>query len=91
MTYLVCYDICNPKRLVKTAKLLEKFGIRVQYSFFELDISDDMLEKLLCGVKMIINPKEDKFYLYPICTGCRDNAIIDGSGKLLKMETFIIL
>ncbi|MDR0535374.1 MAG: CRISPR-associated endonuclease Cas2, partial [Puniceicoccales bacterium] len=30
--YLVCYDIANPKRLRRVARLLEGFGTRLQYS-----------------------------------------------------------
>src|SRR5262249_749937 len=33
-TYLVAYDICNPKRLRKVATTCEDFGIRRQYSVF---------------------------------------------------------
>ncbi len=33
--YLVSYDICDPKRLRRVAKILEGFGTRLQYSVFE--------------------------------------------------------
>jgi len=33
-SYLVAYDICNPKRLRKVALTCEDFGIRRQYSVF---------------------------------------------------------
>lgn len=33
--YLVSYDICQPKRLRQVARVLEGFGVRLQYSVFE--------------------------------------------------------
>ena len=33
-TYLVAYDICDPKRLRKVAHTCEDFGFRRQYSVF---------------------------------------------------------
>lgn len=91
MNYLICYDITEPRRLRKTAKALEKMGIRVQYSFFELDVSPKGLEKILSDLKKIINIKEDKLYVYPICADCKRKVLIEGTGSMLKLETFIIL
>ncbi|HQJ72871.1 MAG TPA: CRISPR-associated endonuclease Cas2 [Spirochaetota bacterium] len=91
MNYLVCYDIADPRRLRKTAKTLEKSGIRVQYSFFELDVSADRLETLLGDLKKVIKPSEDKLFVYPICAECKKRAVIDGTGALLRLETFRIL
>ena len=31
-TYLVCYDICDDRRLAKVHKIVRGFGDRVQYS-----------------------------------------------------------
>lgn len=33
--YLVSYDIADPKRLRKVAKICEGFGVRLQFSVFE--------------------------------------------------------
>jgi CRISPR-associated protein Cas2 len=34
-TYLVCYDICDDRRLAKVHKTLRGFGDHLQYSIFE--------------------------------------------------------
>jgi CRISPR-associated protein Cas2 len=34
-TYLVCYDICDDKRLRMVYKIMHDFGDHLQYSFFE--------------------------------------------------------
>ncbi|MGB4269623.1 MAG: CRISPR-associated endonuclease Cas2 [Spirochaetota bacterium] len=91
MKYLICYDICNPKRLTRVAKQLERMGIRVQYSFFNVELDDEMLDKLLQILMNLIDTKEDKIYVYPICTDCRKKVIIDGTGALLDLNTYIIL
>jgi len=91
MNYLICYDITSPRRLRKTAKTLERFGIRVQYSFFELDVSAEKLEHILEALKKIIHVKEDKLYVYPICSDCKKKVKIEGSGKMLKLEPYIVL
>ncbi len=91
MRYLICYDICHPKRLKKVAKCLEQMGIRVQYSFFNAELDDEMLEKLIKLLMNIMEPTEDKLYVYPICSGCRKKVIIDGTGELLSLDTYMIL
>lgn len=34
-TYLVCYDICNDKRLRKVFQVVRGYGDHLQYSVFE--------------------------------------------------------
>lgn len=91
MNYLICYDICEPKRLQRIAKTLEKYGIRVQYSFFEVDISEEMLNEIVKALSAIAFLKEDKIYVYPICDECRKKVIIDGTGAFLPLQSYIIL
>ena len=62
---LIVYDITEPKRLRKVARLLEKYGIRVQNSTFEVNrkVYEEILEKL----KKIINEEEnDKLFIFKI-------------------------
>ena len=37
--YLVCYDICDEKRLRRVAEVCGDFGVRLQYSVFECDLN----------------------------------------------------
>lgn len=91
MRYLICYDICNPKRLSRVAKNMEKMGIRVQYSFFNVEMNEEMLDSLIKNLMTIIDPAQDKIYVYPICSECRKKVIIDGTGHMLSLDTFLIL
>ncbi|MCI0605108.1 CRISPR-associated endonuclease Cas2 [bacterium] len=60
ITYLVCYDISDDRRLRQVHKFMLGFGERVQYSVFFCDLSDS--EKILMfeGLHPLINHREDK-------------------------------
>ena len=40
MDMLVIYDITEPRRLNKVAKVIKDYGIRVQKSIFEVDVNN---------------------------------------------------
>ncbi len=58
--YLVSYDIADPKRLRRVAKICESFGTRIQYSVFECPLDDLRLEKLKDSLHTTINHDEDQ-------------------------------
>ncbi len=91
MIYMFCYDIANPKRLTKVAKTLENFGIRIQYSFFQCEISKNQVEKLKKALLKQIDTKQDKLFIYPLCEKCSQKVKTDGLGKILKITTFEII
>ena len=39
ITYLVCYDIADDKRLRRVFKLCKNYGDHLQFSIFECDLS----------------------------------------------------
>ena len=59
-TYLVCYDICDDKRLRRVAEICSDFGVRLQYSVFECDLDDS--EKIVLNGKLeeVIDASEDQ-------------------------------
>jgi CRISPR-associated protein Cas2 len=66
MLTLVAYDIAEPKRLSRVAKVCEDYGVRVQYSVFECRLEEPDFEdfwlKLLCE----IDDEEDRLVAYKI-------------------------
>lgn len=64
--YLVCYDIANPKRLVRVHRYLKKQGMPLQYSVFLVQETRETLERLLNGIDDIIDTKEDDVRAYPV-------------------------
>ncbi len=70
MLHLVAYDIRNPKRLRQTAKICEDYGVRVEYSVFECDLTETFFEKFWKELNKVIDPEEDCILAYRICGTC---------------------
>jgi len=60
ITYLVCYDIADEKRLRKVFKTCKNFGDHLQYSIFECDLSESEKINLETALKEIIDHKKDQ-------------------------------
>jgi len=91
MIYMICYDITDPKRLRKTAKILEDFGIRVQYSFFQCEMRKEKLEELKRNILDVIDLETDNFFIYPLCEDCSRKAIVYGNKDVIKLQSFEII
>ncbi len=72
MKYVVTYDIANDKRRTKLSDLLGTYGDRVNYSVFEIELSEAKREKLLYEIelKKLINKKYDSVRFYHLCENC---------------------
>lgn len=57
--YLVCYDICEPKRLRQTYRKMRGFGEALQYSVFLCELSPKERAIMLSELDGIINHDED--------------------------------
>lgn len=86
--WLVCYDIANNKRRYYLSRLLSQYGARVQYSAFEVMMSDDDFIKVRWQIKRLINPCEDTLNYYCICVWCRKNIHCQGTAKLVPFNTY---
>ena len=91
MIYMVCYDITKPKRLGKTAKILEGYGLRIQKSFFQCDMDEARMNTMRLKILSVINTKQDYFFIYPLCEDCSRKAIQEGTGSLIRLECYEIL
>lgn len=60
ITYLVCYDVCDPKRLRRVAEVCCDFGVRLQYSVFECDLNGAERAKLEGRLTEILHHDEDQ-------------------------------
>lgn len=70
MFFLVAYDISDPRRLRRVAKLMEEYGARVQRSVFECRLSDDMFLALVAELMLLIKPRYDRVNIYRSCASC---------------------
>jgi CRISPR-associated protein Cas2 len=69
-SYVVAYDICDPRRLRKVAQTCEDFGFRKQYSVFLCRLSTTDLVRLKSRLYDIINLHEDQVLFIPLCPRC---------------------
>jgi len=59
-TYLVCYDICDDKRLRMVYKTMRDFGDHLQYSIFECQFTSSDLARCRHTLSEIIDHRVDQ-------------------------------
>lgn len=92
LNVLVSYDISDDRRRNRLAKILKDYGIRVQYSVFELQVNDSQLAKLLGQVASVINTGDDNVRYYTLCAGCVKKVIVQGqNNEAFVEEEYIII
>ena len=64
--YLVCYDVSDPVRLVKTYKKMNGYGEPVQYSVFMCDLSARELIMMKEELGDLLNLDEDRVLIVDI-------------------------
>jgi len=91
MFFVISYDITDDKRRNKVAKCLENYGIRVQYSVFEVICEEEIINKIISELNEIINPNEDSVRIYLLCSNCVSKIAIIGCGEVTKdLEVYIV-
>lgn len=87
MKMLAVYDIAEPRRLYRVAKILKDYGFRVQYSKFEINpVSDAIFSILQQRIYEVINESEDGVKYIPLCHRCRGQVEIIGQGKFIDPD-----
>jgi CRISPR-associated protein Cas2 len=80
-TYIVTYDICDPKRLRKAFKVCKAHGVHLQLSVFECDLSEADLVKLKYQLAGIIHATEDQVLFVELGpTASRGSRVIESLG-----------
>ena len=69
-SYLVCYDIADPKRLRKVATTCEDFGYRKQFSVFLCRLGATDFVRLRTRLYDLIDLAEDQVLFLPVCNKC---------------------
>lgn len=67
---IIAYDIVEDRKRNKISKILEKYGIRINYSVFECMLSDSDLIRIQEEISEWIDPKEDMIIYYQLCVNC---------------------
>lgn len=59
-SYLVCYDICDDKRLRRVFKTMRSYGDHLQYSVFECQLTSTDLVRCRAELSDIIHHDQDQ-------------------------------
>ena len=71
MTYVISYDITSPKKLTKTAKYLERIGVRIQKSIFVVQANQHRIKTIRSELEQITGPEGD-ILVIPVCNACNN-------------------
>ena len=67
---VVAYDIADDKRRLRIVKVLEKYGVRVNFSVFECLLTESQYLKIQQLLEDKMKEKEDRIIFYPVCVNC---------------------
>ncbi|MEW6616532.1 MAG: CRISPR-associated endonuclease Cas2 [Thermodesulfobacteriota bacterium] len=81
MNMIVAYDIADPKRLSKVAKIMLDYGVRVQKSIFEVALTGVVFAEMKERIEKIIVHDEDGVKYFPVCEKCAGTVEIIGQGE----------
>ena len=87
---IISYDIANDKKRNKFSKYIRKFGNRLQYSVYEIDNSERILENIICDIKnkfMKVFDQTDSVYVFHLSKTCK----IDKFGYAANEDKDIII
>lgn len=92
MNMIVAYDIANPRRLNRVAKIVKDYGIRVQKSIFEVNLDKRLFAEMTTRIEEKIEPSEDGIKYFPLCEKCAGTLEIIGQGIYIDPdEEFYVL
>ncbi|MFP4041028.1 MAG: CRISPR-associated endonuclease Cas2 [Desulfosudaceae bacterium] len=80
MRMIVAYDISDPKRLQRVAKVMKDFGVRVQKSIFEVSLSSSAFRQMKARLEEEIQWESDGVKYFPLCERCESRLEIIGQG-----------
>jgi len=78
-TWVVAYDIADPKRLRRVARACEDFGLRRQFSVFFCRLSATDVVRLRSRLYDIIDLEKDQVLFVPLCK--RGAGLIESLGR----------
>lgn len=80
------YDISDPKRLTKVARVMKDFGERVLKSVFECNLEVGTFEEMKEKIDEVVEQTEDSVRYYILCDHCIKEVEYSGKGKLFQED-----
>lgn len=84
MNMVVAYDIANPRRLQRIAKVMKDYGLRVQKSIFEVEVTPYQFAEMRRRAEAEMVAEEDGVKFFPLCGRCCDTVLT--YGRYVKTE-----
>lgn len=96
MMVVIAYDVntetpAGAKRLRQTAKLCERYGVRVQNSVFEVLVDAAQLTALKHGLSKIIDKQQDSVRFYRLGNTYQNRIDVMGKAPLIEQGEPMIL
>lgn len=81
MNMIAAYDIADPKRLARVAKIMKDYGVRVQKSIFELAVTRQVFSEMKGRIERVIEFDEDGVKYFSLCERCAGTVEVIGQGQ----------
>lgn len=92
MNMIVAYDIANPRRLNRIARVMKDYGVRVQKSIFEIEVNASTFAEMRFRAEDVMNRYEDGVKFFPLCDRCADTLIALGvCARGLDERSYVIV
>ncbi len=89
--WIACYDVRDARRLRRVARVMERFGVRVQKSVFECWVTEASLEQMREAVTAEMKEGEDSLRLYTACATCREQCETEGNTLIQTTRGYYIV
>jgi CRISPR-associated protein Cas2 len=88
---IATYDIHDPRRLARVAKISKDFGERVLKSVFECTLTRHQFDGLKKRIDETIDHMEDSVRFYFVCEKCRRQVDSWGRGPVFFIEEDMVI
>lgn len=88
--YLVCYDICNPKRLRRVRRFLNGYKVGGQKSFFECWLTPPELKAIREKLRELMDALEDRIHIFQLDPRMRTECYGQAESRPLDSPFFIL-
>ncbi len=75
---VIAYDITDPRRLNRIARVMKDYGVRVQKSIFVADLDEMQFARMRHRVEREMELDEDAVKYFPLCDCCSDTLVAIG-------------
>ena len=86
MNMIVTYDVADPRRLNRVAKVVKDYGIRVQKSIFEVTVDNRVFTEMKDRIEEEIEASEDGVKYFPVCEKCAGTLEVIGQGVFIDPD-----